>query len=159
MPGIRPVFEKGSPLTFAATSVANGGNMRAGILVEPDGTTGKIKPAVAGSTRVLGLLLTNTVADNYGGPAAAQDAWGNDLIDNSHQYPNTAAVASSGVWDLVVASAVAFGQHVKAGADGTIVADDNGGAATFGQIVGQCVEPGGIANGAKGRIRLSGSGI
>lgn len=159
MPGIRPVFEKGSPLTFLATTVANGGNMKAGILVEPDGTTGRIKPATAGSARVLGVLLTNTTASNYAGVTDSLDAWDNPVIDGSHQYPNSAAVASSGVWDLKVTGAVAFGQHVKAGANGTIVPDDAGGAATFGQVIGQCVEVGGIADGAVGRIRLNGSGI
>lgn len=159
MVAIRPVFEKGSPLTFLATTVANGGNIKAGTLVEPDGTTGKIKPAVAGSLKCLGVTLTNVVASNFAGASDSVDAWDNPVIDNSHQYPNTVAVASSGVWDLKVTGAVAFGQHVKCGAGGTIVPDDAGGAATLGQIIGQCVEAGGIANGQKGRIRLAGSGI
>lgn len=153
MPGIRPVFEKGSPLTFGATTVANGGNMKAGIMVEPDGTTGKIKPATAGTVKCLGVLVTNTAASNYGVTDGA-DAWDNPVIDNSHQYPVQAAVAASGVWKLKVTGAVAFGQRVKCGANGSIVPDSAGGAATLGQLIGQCVEPGGIADGARGRIRL-----
>ncbi len=153
MPGIRPVFEKGSPLTFGSTTVANGGNMKAGIMVEPDGTTTKIKPATANSVRVLGVLVTNTAASNFAA-SDTTDAWDNPVIDNSHQYPVQAAVAAMGVWKLKVTGAVAFGQKVKCGASGSIVPFVDG-TDTEDRAIGRCVEPGGIADGARGRIRLA----
>ncbi len=152
MPGIRPVFEKGSPLNFGATTVANGGNMKAGIMVEPDGTTGKIKPASANSVRCLGVLVTNTAASNYAVSDSA-DAWDNPVIDGSHQYPVQSAVASMGVWKLKVTGAVAFGQKVKCGATGSIVPFVDG-TDTEDRAIGRCVEPAGIADGVRGRIRL-----
>lgn len=120
MTGLRPVFEKGSPLTFDTTTVARGGSMVAGIAVEPDPNTGKIRPASANSVTCLGILVTNTTGSDYS-TSDTTDAWGNTIVNGITPYPPRAAVAASGVWSLKVTGAVGFGQRVKCGASGTIV--------------------------------------
>lgn len=152
MPGIRSVFEKGSPLTFFSTTIANGGNMKAGIMVEPDGTTGKIKPATAGTKRSLGVLVTSTAASDYAS-SDTTDSWGNPVINEAAVYPVQAAVACMGVWKLKVTGAVVFGQRVKCGAAGIIVPFVDGTDA-LDLCIGRCVDAAGIADQASGRIRL-----
>lgn len=153
MAGIRVVFEKG-PLTFLATTVANGGNIPAGVFVEPDGTgTGatRIKPATAGSVKVLGVAIGDASGSNFS-VSNATDAWGRPTVDHGLQPPNEVAVAYQGVWRLKVVGRVEFGDPVKVGAGGLPTAHGAGTAATLGQVVGRCVEPGGIADGAVGKI-------
>lgn len=155
MAGLRPRFEKG-PITFLATTVANGGNIKAGMFVEPDGSTGRIKPAVAGSTKVLGLAIGDASASDFAN-ADTTDTWGNTTV-NAQYPPNDVAVAYQGVWDVKAVGAIAFGALVKVGA-GSIATDAAAGtAATLGQVVGRCVQEGGIADGAKGKILITGIG-
>lgn len=152
MAGIRPVFEKG-PLTFAATIAANGGNIIGGQLVEPDGTTGRIKPAVADSAKCLGVATGDASAFDFTN-AETTDTWGHPVVNAQHP-PNEVAVAYQGVWRLTATGAVAFGDLVACAAAGTVKTI---GAGVFGTVIGRCVEPGGIANGAKGKILLGGVG-
>lgn len=152
MAGIRPRFEKGSPLTFNANVLIKGGQ-----LVEPDAATGRIKPTAANSVTCLGVALGDASAFGYTN-ANTTDAWGNPVV-NAQFPPNEVAVAKHGVFDLKVAAATAtvpFGALVKAAANGEVQLHSQGAAATFDQIVGRCVEPGGIAAGAEGKIRLGG---
>lgn len=158
----RPVFEKG-PLTFSVTSMANLGDVsgiREGLLVEPDGTTGRIKLATLASATVLGVAVGNASASDFANTDTT-DAWGNN-VTNFHYPPNEVAVAYQGVWLLTATNAtIPFGALVQAGADGKVVAWANVTAGTLSNthvIIGRCVEPGGIAANQKGKILLGGVG-
>lgn len=150
MAGVRPVFEKG-PITYLATTIANGGNITGGQLVEPDGTTGKIKVATADSAACLGVATGNASASDFSN-ADTTDTWGNTVV-NAQFPPNEVAVAYQGVWKLTATGAIAFGALVACAANGTVKTI---GAGVFGTVVGRCVEPGGIAGAAKGKILLGG---
>jgi hypothetical protein len=154
MPGIRPVFEKG-PLSFPATVVANGGNIKGGQLVQPDGTTGRIQPAADNSATCLGVATGDASAFDFAN-ADTTDTWGNTVV-NMHVPPNEVAVAYQGVWRLKnsAAGTIAFGALVACAANGEVKAL---GAGVFGTCIGRCVEPGGISASAKGKILLGGVG-
>jgi hypothetical protein len=152
MAGIRPRFEKGSPLSFNANVLIKGGQ-----LVEPDAATGRIKPSTANSVKVLGVALGDASAFGYTNANTA-DAWGNPVV-NAQYPPNEVAVAKHGVFDLKVAAAttaLAFGDLVKAAANGEVQLHSQGAAATYDMIVGRCVETAGIPVGETGKIRLGG---
>ena len=150
MAGIRPVLEFG-PLSFSANVNINGGQ-----LVEPDaGNPGFIKPATAATTKCLGVAH----GDAAGLPApnkTSSDAWGNPTY-MAHVPPNEVAVAIHGVWRLTASGAIPFGNYVVCGANGVVV--DGGATPNALQVVGRCVEPGGIADGARGKILLGGLGL
>ena len=157
MPGLLQTFDTG-PLTFSATTVANGGNIKGGMLVEPDGATGRIKPASANSVKCLGVAMGDASASDYAN-ADTTDTWGNTVV-NAIYPPNETAVAWQGVFVLKVAAATAavnLGDLVKCAANGEVQLSSQGGAATFDQVIGRCVEPAGIAAGATGRIMLGGN--
>lgn len=150
MAGIRPVLESG-PASFSANVNINGGQ-----LVEPDASNpGFIKPATAATTNCLGVAMN----DAAGLPAPSKsstDAWGNPVY-NAHQPPNEVAVAWEGVWRLTAQGAIPFGAWVIVGTVAGTVAD--GGATPNPlQIVGRCIDPAGIADTARGKIRLGGMG-
>ena len=152
MAGIRPVFEHG-PITYRATTAANGGLIKGGQLVEPDGTTGRVKVAGAASAAVLGVATGDASASDFTN-ADTTDSWGNPVVNAQHP-PNEVAVAYQGVWKLEATGAIAFGALVVSAANGTVATVA---ANTFDKVIGRCVEPGGIANGAKGKILLGGVG-
>ena len=149
MAGIRPVFEKG-PITFSANVLIKGGQ-----LVEPDASTGRIKPATADSVVVLGVATGDASATGYAN-ADTTDAWDNPVV-NAHYPPNEVAVAYQGVWKLKNGSGatIAFGALVACNGSGEVKAL---GAGAFGTCIGRCVDPAGIAAGAKGKILLGGVG-
>lgn len=158
MPGLLPTFDKG-PLTFAATTVANGGNIKGGMLVEPDAATGRIKPAAANSALCLGVALGDASASDFAN-ADTTDTWGNTIV-NAQYPPNEVAVGWQGVFKLKVAATsatVPFGALVKCAANGEVTLHSTGGAATFDVIIGRCVEPLGIVAGARGKINLNCAG-
>lgn len=136
MPGIKAVFDRG-PLTYSATTVANGGNIKGGQLVEPDGTTGRIKPATADTTSCLGVATGDTTGSDYA-IADSTDTWGNVIANMNALVPNEVAVAYQGVWRLKVASggAVSFGALVACAANGEVKALGAGAANT---VIGRCV--------------------
>jgi hypothetical protein len=151
MAGIRPVFEKG-PLTFAATTTANGGTISGGKFVIPDGTTGRIRVCnAAGATNVIGLATGDAAPSDYSNADTA-DPWGNPVV-NAQFPPNEVAVAYQGVWRVRNSSGatIPFGALVVASAVGEAQARA---AETMDAVVGKCVEPGGIAAGARGKILL-----
>lgn len=154
MAGIRPVQEKG-PLTFLATTLANGGLIKGGQLVEPDAATGKIKVAGA-SAAILGVATGDASPSDHTN-ANTTDDWGNPVV-NAQYPPNEVAVAYQGVWRLENggAAAIAFGELVIGAAGGTVAGNGAGTNALL--VVGRCVEPGGIAVGATGKILLGGVG-
>lgn len=147
MAGIRPVLETGRQ-TFSANVNINGGQ-----LVEPDsGNPGFIKPCTAGSTKCLGAAIS----DAAGLPAPNQsstDAWGNPIY-KAQEPPNEVAVAQDGVWRLTASGAIPFGNYVIPGANGTVA--DGGATPNPLQVVGRCVDPLGIADTVRGKIRLGG---
>lgn len=162
MAGIRPVQEKG-PLTFLATTLANGGLIKGGQLVEPDAATGKIKVAGVASAAVLGVATGDASPSDHTN-ANTTDDWGNPVV-NAQYPPNEVAVAYQGVWRLTAAGAINFGDFVVAAANGAVAAVAAAGATYAAaeinntrSIVGRCVEPGGIAAGATGKILLGGVG-
>jgi hypothetical protein len=158
MPGGLATFDKG-PLTCSATTVANGGNIKGMSLVEPDGTTGRIKPASAASAVCLGVALGDASASDFAN-ADTTDTWGNTVV-NATYPPNEVAVAFQGVFKLKVAATsatVPFGALVKCAANGEVTLHSTGSAATFDVIIGRCVEPLGIAAGARGKINLNCAG-
>jgi hypothetical protein len=155
---VKPVFDRG-PITYLATTIANGGNIKGGQLVEPDGTTGKIKVCTALSVACLGVATGNTSASDYSN-ADTTDTWGQTVV-NAQYPPNEVSVGYQGIWKLKVAAAtttVPFGALVKAAAAGEVQLHSQGAAATYDMIVGRCVEPAGIAAGATGKILLAGIG-
>lgn len=154
MPGLLPTYT-GGPLTCSATTVANGGNIKGGMLVEPDGTTGRIKPAAALSVVCLGVAMGDASASDFAN-ADTTDTWGNTVV-NAQYPPNETAVAFEGIFKLKVAAATAtvpYGALVKCAANGEVQLNSQGAAATFDMIIGRCVEPLGIVAGARGMINL-----
>jgi hypothetical protein len=150
MAGIKPVLEFG-PLTFSANVNINGGQ-----LVEPDSANpGFIKPASSGTTKCLGVAI----GDAAGLPTPSQsgtDAWGNPTY-MAQLPPNEVGVAVHGVWRLTAKGAIAFGDYVIVGSTAGTVS--SGGATPNPlQVVGRCVDPAGIADGARGKILLFGVG-
>ena len=145
MSGLLPTFDRG-PLTFSANVNINGGQ-----LVEPD-TAGRIKPAVDNSGKVLGVALGDAAAFTYA-PSDSTDPWGNTIANMNPFPPNETAVANTGVYKLLNGSAapITFGSLVMAGPSGGIKAFTG---TDYSLIVGRCVEPGNIAIGARGKIRL-----
>lgn len=148
MAGVRPRFEKGSPLTFNANVLIKGGQ-----LVEPDGTTGRIKPTAGVSAVCLGVSTGDASAFGYSN-ANTTDAWGNPIVASPTYPPNEVAVAKHGVWDLEATADIPFGALVVSAAAGKVTAA--GATPAVGTVVGQCVEPGGIvfATNPVGKIRL-----
>lgn len=155
MAGVRPRFERGSPLTFSANA-----NIRGGRLVDVDGTTGRVKEAGAASATCLGVATGDASPPNYS-PANTTDAWGNPTVNHGLNPPNEVAVANQGVWDLLhvagAAAPLAFGALVVTAAEGTIAVA--GATPAAGTIVGRVVESGGIAAGATGKVLLVGAGV
>jgi hypothetical protein len=152
MPGLLPTFDRG-PLTFAANV-----NIPGGSLVEPDGTTTRIKVATANSAVCLGVALGDAAAFDYN-PGDSLDPWGNQIANMNGLVPNEVAVAYQGVFKLKNAASgtgfgtIAFGQLVKCAANGEVM--PHAGADTFAMVVGRCVEPAGIVAGARGKIVLN----
>jgi hypothetical protein len=117
-----------------------------GQLVMPDGTTGRIKPATAAATTVLGVAR-----DDASPPSALSPSNFATLRDEVavFQAPYTVKVTVSGATD------VAFGQKVIAGAAGSVVPISGTAAAADGTtVVGYCVDPAGIVAGQSGKIKL-----
>jgi len=143
MAGLRPHLEHG-PESYLANV-----NIVGGQLVQPDGTTQKIKPTVVDSTTVLGLAIGDAAA-TAGMVAETTDAWGRPT-NGGLTPPNEVAVAYRGSWWVKNTSGAAwtFGQSLYAGAAGILQ-----GVTTTGRLVAVCIEKGGVANNAEGKVRL-----
>jgi len=109
----------------------------AGQLVEPDSTTGLIKPATAGSKAVLGYAVT----------AAFPDGSTPDLT--FVQRPSTVAVERACVAWVTFAADTTFGAKLISAANGQVTPAGTTPDATT--LVGQCYEPGGVLAGGVGR--------
>lgn len=143
MAGLRPHLEHGPETHLVSTNIVGG------TFVEPDGSTGKVKPTVANSTTVLGLAIGDAAA-TAGMVAGTTDAWGRNIAGNLTP-PNEVAVAYRGSWWIKNTSGatMAYGTDVYAGAGGIMTGTGTG------RKVGIVIEPGGIANNAEGRVRLN----
>lgn len=116
-----------------------------GMLVEPDGATGKVKPAVVDSTKWLGVALYDA---QPAGTTGSTSTWGFPSLDTSVPREHV-AVAWHGTVKLKAAGALNFGDVVYCAANGEIQK-----ATVTGRPVGQVVQTGGIAAGAYGLVRL-----
>lgn len=136
------------PATYQVTDTATGANaIDGGLLVEFDGTTGKIKQAVVDSTKWLGVALYPGAPANSTTGADTTQGYPTMVIDD---IPKEVAVAWTGVFPLLAtAAALAQGDLVYCGANGKIQK-----ATTTGRVVGIVVEPGGIAANGRGLVRL-----
>lgn len=151
MGGIVEVFKLG-PISFPVGEPIIGGQ-----LVQPGtaGTAGTVVVALEDSLTVLGVALAD--ADEE---PAVQTTPSTQLT--VHNLRGTVAVAHVGVFKLTASGAIAFGDYVVVGANGTVkVAPAISGTPTQAEIqantkgiVGQCVEVGGIADTERGKIKL-----
>ena len=117
-----------------------------GQLVEPDGTTGKVKPATAGSIRVLGAAMGDAQPpiDPFNPPA---------VLDISRSRPRVAVEYGPCDIDSVTYSAPAnFGQPLVCTGSGQV--GPAGAAPDPGSLVGRCTTPSGVLAGAVGSMRL-----
>lgn len=124
------------PETYQVAASVTGGQV-----VIADATDNNlVTPSVGPAANVLGVAL------NDGEPA------GSDV--NTHfatHRPDVGVAYSPAVVHCTFVDAVEFGALVTSAADGQVQAL---GAGTFGQVLGRCVEPGGVAPGAQGLVRL-----
>lgn len=151
MSGIAQVTQ-GGPKTFTP---AVGQVIKGGQVVEA-ATGGRIKVATGGSTKVLGVALTDAIApEDLNGGAAGTDVFGNPIV-SATPVPTVVAVAYSGTEVRVTYSVdAAFGDKLVATAAGTVApAAATPDART---IVGICTEPAGVdvSERAVGLIRLA----
>jgi hypothetical protein len=132
MPTMTQKFEKG-PLTFNVGP----NSVIGGRLVMPDtGNPGTIIHTTLNTTKCLGVALMDAM------PLSGQTVDG-FAVTSAIVRPDV-AVATEGVYRLWASAAINFGDRVVADASGYIKAY-TAGTSTFDQIVGKCVEPGGIA--------------
>lgn len=147
MTSVTPLFEHG-PITYTVSAAVDGGQ-----LVAPDTTTGnegKVKPAGASSTSVLGVAITPAQPNTDG--ATGTTTYGAPVVDAS--WPdNDVAVAYRGVFKLTAAANCSFGDLLVAAADGQVTPYTSG-TTTYDAVVGRCVDPAGIASGARGKVLL-----
>lgn len=128
------------PETFEVNVAITGG-----MLVEPDAATGKVKPATVDSATWLGVALYDA---QPAGTTGAASVWGFPNVDTSIPREHV-AVAWHGTVKLKAAAALNFGDVVYCAANGEVQK-----ATATGRAVGQVVQPGGVASGAYGLVRL-----
>lgn len=134
MAGTYPVTQLG-PDTYEVSATVTGGQV---LMV--DGSTGKVKPSTGVLSAIVGVALTDAVPAGSGSNLAFGTA------------PKTVSVAyGPATVKCTAAGAIAFGALVTSAASGQVATI---GAGTFDQVIGKCVEPGGISSAGVGRIRL-----
>lgn len=137
MSGVNPNLFDG-PDTMSVNVAITGGQ-----LVMPD-TGGKIKPATAGATTVLGVALMD------GQPASAQS----NLVFSTARTEVSVAYGDVDI-NVTYAANAAWGQKLKAAANGQVTPWVTGTDTAPEQIVGICSAPAGVLSGNVGRMRLS----
>jgi hypothetical protein len=151
MPGIVE-FMKLGPITYPVGATITGGQL---VMPGSGGTAGKVIVATDNALTCLGLALTDAAVEPTIPTAPS-------VTIDVHIPRGHVAVAHIGVFRLVATGAIAFGDFVGCAANGTVKTIAAAGGAysqtevnanTRG-IIGQCVEPGGIANTVAGKIRL-----
>lgn len=130
-PGGYPYLQDGpSSFTVNVTTPA-------GVLVEPDSATGKVKPATAGSLKVLGVAIV----------AGVPDGTGTDL--QQYAQPSRIPVQRNCVAWVTFAADCPFGSKLIAAANGQVT--PAGATPDSASLVGQCFEPGGVLAGGVAR--------
>lgn len=142
MPGAHRNYERG-PATYEVSVAVAGG-----LLVEPDGTTGKVKLGTAGSLKILGVALQDGQPDGSN-PVSP-------ILDVGWPQKEIAVGYGDLDVDLTYTANCAFGTLLVAAAAGKVTpyTPSGGGASTFDQIVGRCTETGGVLANAEGATRL-----
>jgi hypothetical protein len=149
MPAV-PQVTKGGPRSYV---VVAGQTVTAGTFVEGATTGGRIRTAVAGSTRVLGVALQDAIAPEQLVTTATNN--GGRPVLNMTTLPQNVAVAYGGVEvNVVFSAAVGFGEAVVVTAGGQAgPAPATPDART---IVGRCTSPNGVSGaGQVGLVRLA----
>jgi hypothetical protein len=150
MPTVVQAKVRFGPDTYQVSDAATAGALAidGGLLVEFDGTTGKIKQAVVDSTKWLGVALyPGMSAANQSTSLTVPSGYPGFIVDH---LPEEVAVAWVGEYPLLATNAVlAQGDLVYPGANGKIQK-----ATTTGRAVGIVLEPGGIAANGRGLVRL-----
>jgi hypothetical protein len=169
MSGTLPVYEKGPiTLSVALSNVILGGNV---VMSDPTNTGSNYVVAAKGPSSNKGAVTVIGVALNDAvGPSVSQgstDPLGNAILALT-QYPNQVTVALIGVFNLVYAGTCAFGGLVRT-VDGATAGQTTAGqvypytagSTTYDEIIGKCIQPGGVtAVGATGLTIVGiGSGI
>lgn len=134
MSGVNPVLWDG-PDTMPVNVAVTGGQ-----LVMPDSTTGKVKPATAGATTVLGVALADAA------PTSSQSP-----TNFSTARPDVAVAYGDIDVRVTYAANSAWGVKLMAAANGQVTPYVAG---TADMIVGICAEPAGVSSGSVGRMRL-----
>jgi len=152
MSGVLPRYQHG-PVTF---NVSPADAVVGGQLVESDGLTpAGVHVAGASSILVIGVASNDAVGASYAQTATA--AGTTAPVINAALLPNQVAVYASGVFGLLYAASAAFGQRLKAAANGTVTPFTGG--ETPNELVGICYEPGGVtyvSTPVLGQVRLAG---
>lgn len=142
MTGVNPRFKHG-PVTYDVNVAVKGGQ-----LVEPDGTTGKVKPATAGSAKVLGASYTDGKPETN---PVGTDADGFPIV-NVNGLPSQVTVDDNCWIQVTYAANAAFGDMLIAAANGQVT--PAGATPDARTLVGYCAEPAGVTAGAKGLARI-----
>lgn len=145
MPAVAQITKTG-PRTYTPAEALLGGQ-----LVEGRGS-GRIGVAAAGSTRVLGVALTDAIAPEAVSTTATVVNGRPTLL--AAILPTAVAIAYSGdEVPVTYTAAAAFGDALIAAAGGQVT--PAGAGADPRAIVGRCTAPAGVAAGATGLVRLS----
>lgn len=132
MSGVRRYLSHDGPETYPVSAAIKGG------MVVGGHTDGKARPAVAGDTKVLG------VAEIDAKPAASGITTDSDGFETINVSPiATSVVAGFGRYVVTYAANAAFGQALKAAANGTVTPWSSGADAAD-LIIGYCDQPGGV---------------
>lgn len=136
MSGIRPRLSNAGPNTYPVSAAVKGG-----MLVAPAAdqvvNKGKVAPAAADSMTVLGVSETD--AKPWVNPVSV-DSDGFDVV-NASPLP-TEATVGLGRYVVTYTANCAFGQRLKAGANGAVTPIAADGDPRL--VVGYCDEPGGV---------------
>ncbi len=151
MSGVVRIRSLDAPQTFkvkASTTV------RGGMLVEAV-SGGGVQPASAGSVRVLGVAQK----DGFGAGAITADTVsdsGQPLVDLSGPNPDT-VTAEKGGFKVTYASNAAFGDPLKAAANGQVTKWVSGTDTDPRTIVGYCRVEAGVLSGTVAEAIISGN--
>lgn len=131
------------PAGYEVSAAVTGGQ-----LVEPDGTTGKIKPATNQSTTVLGVALTDAEPAGTDPTNPLNVAWAR---------PNVSVLYAPNDVDVTYSAAATFGQRLVSSGSGQVrpYAPAATPADTVDMIVGVCTAADGVGAAAVGRMRLT----
>jgi hypothetical protein len=139
---VLPHYKQG-PASYQVSALTFGGQLVENTTQTAGTTDLTVRPSAAGSANVLGVAAkdANVLASQI---PPATNAYGEPQLDISVLDDFTAVY--HGPVDIWVwyAGAVVPGTLLIAGATGTVVTL---GAGTFGQVIGRCTHPGGVAAG------------